>query len=110
MSAQPRKVGAEIRDLLQSLQRAKATPLTLFQVEDEGLSGVKTQTVYKIVTLAPDTKFGADLWKELHNDPNISIIAEKDYMSHRDGLKTVVRYAEIVRAYDPDVLVDELMP
>lgn len=109
MSAQPKKVGEEIRSLMGSLQRSKAAPLRLFKSDEDAATGRKVRVVYRIVTLEPDTRAGTELWEKLHNDDNITIITEKDYMSHRDGLKTVIRYAETVEEHDPDELAEELM-
>jgi hypothetical protein len=102
------KTGVEIQAAMDRLQLAK-TPIFQF-IRTAAQPGKKTKVVYEIETIEPDTRRGALRWKELHNNPSVRVIAEKDYMSHRDGLKTVIRYAITTEEPDPEDLIEDLMP
>jgi len=112
MTAQPKKTGAEIKSLISRLQPARKTQLRVFRDDDDAAPGSTVKVIHKITTIQPDTRTGAKTWEELHNDPNIVINAEKDYMSHKDGLKTVIRYTIYKREeppQDPEDMAADLL-
>ena len=102
------KTGGEIKTAFSQFQRSKMPPLRI--LDEESAVAQEARAVYKIETIEPDTRYGARRWGELHNDSDVRIIAEKDYMRHRDGLKTVIRYVMYIKEVDLDALADELMP
>lgn len=111
MSAQPMRTGEAIKALVSRIQHVKPPSLRFLDGEDSGLTRKKITITYEIETISPDTQSGAERWKELHNDPQIKIMAEKDYMNQRDGLKTVIRYAVHTEELpeDPDELAEDLL-
>jgi len=113
MSAQPRKTGEEIKSLITRIQPARQTQLKMFRGgRDQDGPGHRTKITHKILTIQPDTVEGARKWAELHNREDVVVNCEKDYMSHRDGLKTVIRYAIYTTeeiAEDPETLAEDLL-
>lgn len=101
--------GAEMKERMSLFQRAKAPPLKLFRGNNSDVAEAK-KVVYEIETIKPSTEAGRRRWQYLHNTPCIKVIAEKDYMSHKDGLTTVIRFMRFVEEETSEDLVDDLLP
>lgn len=104
-----KQTGAEIASKLAPLQRAKSPPLALFTGNDDE-TGEARKISYEIDTIRPGTPEGKKRWNFLHNSPSIKVVAEKDYMSHRDGLTTVIRFMRFVDDETKDELMEDLLP
>jgi len=104
-----KKTGAEIAKKLAPLQRAKVPPLKLFSGNDDETDDAR-KVSYEIDTIRPGTTDGKKRWNFLHNSSSIKVIAEKDYMSHRDGLTTVIRFMRFVDDETEDELMEDLLP
>ena len=103
-----KKTGAEIKDMFVTLQKTKAPPLKILS-GDEALENEK-KAVYEIDAIQPTTKTGKKRWQYLHNTPCIKVLSEKDYMSHKDGLTTVIRFVRFIEEETSEELLDDLLP
>lgn len=89
------------RIVLQNIQKVRSNAFSLFDEEGEERSFTER---YDIAVFDLDDEASLDQWRDLHNDPDVEIVSERDMSNPRIGLRTVVRFVRRKRDLDETAL------
>jgi len=90
-------------EVVNAIQRARPTPLSIFSDEDEE-EGQEFREVHDVEVLNLVFETDKQTWRNLHNDPNVEIVSE----SEKSNRMSTLTYIKFIRRVAVDIPVEDL--